>query len=132
MKMAQLRGPKTGRRASPAERHLARNLVVLFRQAQNTTTGKLCVNPTDAVEDQVWLDGNDPEYLLRVLEDFSETGSFGLVGPMYESIRNLPLRIQYRRGRDAGLTHQSVVEQLALEHNFSTRTIERKISTDKS
>jgi hypothetical protein len=91
----------------------------------------LCVNPEDEPESQTWLDGNDPGPLLSVLTNFAEHGTFAQVGDIYDSIRLLPLRHAYRLGRQAGKTHESVVQDLAIVFRLSTRTIERKVRTDK-
>ena len=123
--MAALRKPKPGRRASFDERRIASEWVNLYRAAQSAPDGRLCLNPDDEAEAQTWIDGNDPEHLLRMLEEFSRHGTFENVGDTADSIRLLPLRCDYRRARETGQSHQDAVEELAEKHHVSTRTIER-------
>ncbi len=125
-----MRQPKTGRRANENERKHAREWVSFYRMAQAEPGGRLCLNPEDPPDEQTWIDGNDPEYLLRMLEDFSEHGTFEPVGVLATSIQLLPLRMEYKRARASGKTHEKAVQALADCYNLSTRTIERKLRTD--
>lgn len=127
-----MRIPKIGRRATDDEKAEARNWVELYRKAQQVPGGRLCLNPDDAPEEQVWIDGRDPEPLLRIMEDFAELGTFQQSGGAYDSIRLWPLRAEYQQARQAGETHESVIDRLADKHKISTRSIERKVSTDKA
>lgn len=129
--MAQIGKPNTGRLASKEEREHAWQWVELYRKAQQSPGGRLCLNPEDHPDEQTWIDGNDPEHLLRMLENFALHGTFEHVGPVYESIRLLPLRHAYHRARESGDTHEATIERLADEYKRSTRTIERKVRTDK-
>ncbi len=130
--MASISKPKIIRRANPIDREKARDFVALFRKAQKEPDGRICLNPDDEPEIQTWLDVRNPEPLLLMLEDFAEHGTFQAVGPLYESIRLLPLRHAYRSAREGGQSHQDAVATLAEIYHLSTRTIERMVRTDKS
>jgi hypothetical protein len=123
---------KTGRRANDDERQAARKWVELYRQAQQAPSNRLCLNPDDEPDIQTWIDATDPDPLLSILENFAEHGTFEQVGELFNSIRLLPMRHAYREGRRAGETHESMVQKLADEYGLSSRTIERKVSADKS
>jgi hypothetical protein len=129
--MAQIGKPKTGRRASMNDRMQAQQWGELYRKAQKAPGGMLCLNPEDDPDLQTWLDGNDPEHLLQMLEHFARHGTFELVGLVHDSIRLLPLRVEYREMRAAGSTHEATVLKLAEKYALSTRTIERKVRTAK-
>lgn len=129
--------PTSGRRASfnSIDRQTAREWAALYRKAQGEPGGLLCLNPGDEPEIQTWIDGNDPEHLLWMLERFAERGTFELVGPLMESIHLLPLRMEYTRRRAAGERHSAIVEDLAEKQaggGVSSRTIERWVQHEKS
>jgi aryl carrier-like protein len=130
--MSLIRKPKAGRRAQDADKEHAQIWVNLYKKAQMEEGGMLCLNPEDLPEEQAWLDGNDPEQLLRMLEDYAKRGTFALVDEPYDSIRLMPLRNEYRAARKAGQTHEQVIRDLADRYYQSTRTIERKVRADKS
>ena len=123
---------KTGRRANSKERKIAREWVELYRQASKEPNGLLCLNPNDEPELRDWLDAKDPTHLLDMLENFSKNGTFQQVGPLYESINLLPIRMQFKRLRSEGKTYQESIAILAEEERVDSRTIERWLSTDKS
>jgi hypothetical protein len=126
-----MRNTKTGRRASELDRKLARYWVNEYRQAQALPGGRRCVNPEDDEEARSWLDGNCPELLLDLLEHFAEEGTFADVGEFKDGTDRMLLRASYRTLREAGLTHEGSINKLADEYHYSTRTIERKLATDK-
>lgn len=130
--MASISKPKITRRATSTDREKARDLVELFRKAQKEPDERICLTPDEEPEMQTWLDGRNPEPLLLMLEDFAEHGTFQAVGPLYESIRLLPLRHAYRKAREGGQSHQDVVATLSDMYSLSTRTIERMVRTDKA
>jgi hypothetical protein len=126
---------KSGRRAAVdgPDRKTALEWVDLYRRAQSAPGGQLCLNSDDELEDQVWIDGNDPEHLLRLLENFAMHGIFEQVGELTDSIRLLLLRHAYRESRRSGKTHTKTVEELAEIYHLSERTIERYVRvTDKT
>jgi hypothetical protein len=122
-----MRKRKTGRRANANDREIAKKWVDLYRKAQQLSDGRICLNPEDAPEDQAWLDGNDPELLLRMLEQFAEHGTFELVGGLFEGIRTLALREEYKALRATGRNYKEAMAVLADEHHADPRTIERKL-----
>ena len=122
---------KTGRRASEFERHTAQVWVDLYRKAQAQPGGRFCVNPEDEPETQTWIDGNDPEHLLLMLDDFAKHGTFNLSGETYEAIALLPTRMKFKKLRAAGSSYEDAVATLSIECNVSTRTMERWLRTDK-
>lgn len=125
---------KTGRRAKVdmPDRETAREWVDLYRRAQSASDGQVCLNLDAEREEQVWVDGNDPEHLLRLLENFAAHGTFEPVGKLIDSIRLLPLRQDYLEARRSGKTHQKAVEKLGDVYHLSPRTIERYVRvTDK-
>lgn len=124
--------PKTGRRAGLSERQKAQFWVDLYREAQAQPEGRLCVNPEDEPEIQAWVDGNDPKYLLSVLDDFARNGTFELVGDTYDAIARLPMRMRFRKLRAAGSTYDAAVFTLSEEYNVSTRTMESWLRTEKT
>lgn len=126
-----IRKPKTGRRAGENDRQIAKELVDEYRKAQAQPGGKLCLNPQDDPDEQTWLDGNDPEHLLRILEGFSEHGTFEQVGPTMDSIRLLPLRMEYSRRRDAGERVSAILNDLADRYCKDPKTIDRLIQGKK-
>lgn len=126
---------KSGRRAAVdgPDRKTALEWVDLYRRAQSAPDGQLCLNSDDELEAQVWIDGNDPEHLLRLLENFAMYGTFEQVGELMDSIRLLPLRHAYREARRSGKTHTKTVEELEERYHLSARTIERYVRVnDKS
>ena len=110
---------------------MAREWVDLYRQAQQAPGGRLCLNPDDEPENQAWIDATDPGPLLSMLERFAEHGTFEQTGELFDSIRLLPMRHEYREARQARETHESIVQKLADEYGLTPRTIERKVRTDK-
>lgn len=130
--MASKLKTKTGRRAPHGgiDRTMAREWVDLYRKAQQAPGGSLCLNPDDEPEIQTWINGNDPEHLLSLLENFADHGTFELVGELFDSIRLLPMRDAYRKARGSGQTHESTVTKLAVEYSLDRRTIERKVRND--
>jgi hypothetical protein len=126
-----MRQPKTGRRANEDEREHARVWVDIYRQAQDQPGGTLCLNPDAPSEEQTWIDGNDPEHLLRMLKAFAEHGTFEFVGELADSVRLLPLRMEYKKAIISGTTRAQAIVELAEKYHRSTRAIERYVS-DKS
>lgn len=111
---------------------MARKWVDVYRQAQQAPGGRFCLNPDDEPEIQTWIDATDPGPLLSMLEHFAEHGTFEQTGELFDSIRLLPMRHEYREARQAGETYESTVEKLAEKYRLSPRQIARKVSTDKT
>ena len=126
------RKPKSGRRSGNSDKEIASEWVGLYRQAQQQPNGLLCLNPSDGREEQTWLDGNCPEHLIRMLEDFAKHGTFEYVGELHDSIRTLPLRMEFKNRRKGGDTYENVIADMAEKEHVSTRTLERWLRTDKS
>jgi hypothetical protein len=64
------------RRASQAERDCVRELIDLYRQAEQCPGQRYCLNESDEPELQTFIDFNDTNYLLGRLEHFVATGLF--------------------------------------------------------
>lgn len=111
---------------------MAKEWVDLYRRAQAQPGGQLCLNPEDDPDEQTWLDGNDPEHLLWMLEGFAEHGTFENVGPMMRSVSRWSLRWEYDRRKAAGERHSDIAEALAEKYGATSRTIERWLQRDKS
>ena len=110
---------------------MARQWVDLYRQAEQSPGGRYCLNPDDEPEIQAWIDATDPIPLLALLENFSEHGTFEHVGELFDSIRLLILRHEFREERRAGETYESTVKKLADKYKLEARTIERKVAPTK-
>jgi hypothetical protein len=126
------RKPKTGRRANNSDREIAKEWAELYRQAQQQPNGLLCLNPSDNKEEQTWLDGNCPNHLIHMLERFAEHGTFAQVGGLFNSIRHLPLRMEFKKRREGGESYEKAIADMADKYSVSTRTMERRVRTDKS
>ncbi len=125
------RKPKTGRLADAHARRIARDWVDLYREAQAQPEGRLCLNPDAPLCEQTWLDGNDPEHLLRMLEQFATAGTFELVGEAYASIRLLSVKFRFKTLCDEGYPRAEAIRQLAEAQHVDERTIERWLVNDK-
>ena len=126
------RKPKTGRLADAHARRIARDWVDLYREAQSQPDGRLCLNPDAPSCEQTWLDGNDPEDLLGVLEQFACAGTFEQVGEAYDSIRLLPVRMRFKSLCAEGYPRFEAIRQLAEAEHVDERTIERWLVNDTS
>lgn len=135
-----MRKTKTGRRCGKDERARARELVELYRAAQAAPGGRLCLNPDDEPEIQTWIDGSDPELLLRYLADFAEHGTFAWVDTIgvYELLTRSDARRRLAEVRQERAQNPKVrngekglpdpMETVAKELNLSKRTLERILS----
>ena len=123
--------PKTGRRANQDECDIARDWVELYRTAQSQPGGSLCLNPADEPDEQTWIDGNDPDHLLSMLERFAKHGTFKHVGKESISIHWFLMRLEFKKMRANRVSYANAVALLAEKHSCSERTIERRLRTDK-
>lgn len=121
---------KTGRRRDDDERKFARELVALYRKAQQAPGGWLCVNPDDPQDEQTWIDGNDPDRLLMHLEAFAKHGTFVFIDTIglrdflfnQEATRLLAVEREKRKIKDKSAVHtkgalgpiEAVAKQLGL------------------
>lgn len=121
--------PKIGRRATSDDRQIAADWVELYRKAMASPNGSYCLNPDDPLEEQTYLHADNVEFLLSLLSDFSETGTFKR--PNSPMGAHFILRWDFDALRAKGMTHENAVEMLADKNACSTRTIERRL-TDKS
>ncbi len=118
---------KPGRRAGPVDRQIAADWLGLYRKAQAQPGGRLCLNPDDDPAEQTWLNGNDPEQLLLMLEQFSEHGTFAFVSDHDVSIQEMLIRMSFKEMRGNGTTSGEAIEKLASEYSASVKTIERVV-----
>lgn len=125
-----MREPNTGRRSNEEERAIAQNWVNLYRQAQKLPDGRLCLNPKDEPELQTFINGNDPEHLLRLLEGFAEHGALKFVGSSV--FGRMLLRMEFNTLRQTGHSYEKAIGLLADRYHKSARTIARDIAPDKS
>lgn len=114
---------KSGRTANFIAREMAADLVEMYRLAQSQPNGRYCLNPEDEYECQTFIDGNDPEFLLAALENFSKNGTF------VAKIDVEPILIldAFRKLRVTGMTYENTVEELRIKFHKSESTIARKI-----
>lgn len=139
--MATSRKPKTGRRAQRDSLDVqeARTWAASYREAQSAPGGRLCLNPKDRPEEQTWLDGNDPEPLIRMLEHFAKYGTFvwqddigvnDFLNRHHAMSRLVEVRQERKqkpKARDGERGISSPVEQVAKEMNLGARTFERLV-----
>jgi hypothetical protein len=137
--MVTVRNLKTGRRAQrdSLDVQQARSWAAIYRDAQRAPGGMLCLNPDDQPEEQTWLDGNSPEYLISMLEHFAKYGTFvwqdeiGLndfINREHAMRRLAEVRQERKQkpmARDSERGLPSPVEQVAEEMNLGKRTFER-------
>lgn len=120
---------KTGRRADDTERTIAADWVALYRQAQQSPNGYVCVNPEDDPDIQVSLYADDVDTLLFLLEGFAYTGTFQNVDR--HGFDGLFLNASFERMRNEGMGYTEAIHALAEKHHCSTRTIERRLPTKR-
>ena len=116
---------KTGRRASTDDRDRARELVALYRMAEQSPDGEHCVNPNDEPELHAVVRFSDPEYLLFMLERFAEHGTFADVDTSIED--RFMLQHEMKKLRASGLSYYDALAQLEVRHGASRSTIERAL-----
>ena len=109
----------------------------LYRAAQSEQKGRLCLNPEDPFEEQTWIDGNNPEHLLDLLENFAQHGTMAMIDAM--GIQEFVLRIeantrlkelraeyaQIRRNLNGEKAVWTPMQRLAREFGKSQRAMER-------
>lgn len=120
---------KTGRRAGPEDRKHAAEWARLYRTAQQSPSRRVCVNPEDAPEEHTYLYADDIGHLLELLERFAETGTFQNVD--HDHIAQTLLRWEFNRLRKE-MCYSDAIATLAQQHSCSERSIERRLSPDKS
>lgn len=120
---------KTGRRADDTERKIAADWVALYRQAQQSPEGYVCVNPEDDSDEHVNLYADDVDTLLYLLEGFADTGTFKNVDR--HGFDGLNLNTSFQRMRSEGMGYTEAIHALAEKHHCSTRTIERRLPTKR-
>jgi hypothetical protein len=126
--MKRIRQPKTGRLASTDEQEIARQWVRLYRKAELSSDGKICLNPDAKPEIQEWFDSKNPEPLLKMLENFVAYGTFKDVGEETAARERFMFYVRYRFARQNGESHATVVEKMAEEWGLSEKTIERHLA----
>lgn len=114
---------KSGRTANFIAREMAADLVEMYRLAQSQPNGRFCLNPEDEYECQTFIDGNDPEFLLAALENFSKNGTFV---PKID-VEPMLLHDAFRKLRVTGMTFENAVAELGSKFHKSESTIARKI-----
>jgi len=119
--------PKTGRRASESERDRAREWASLYRQAQAEPGGRLCLNPDDEPEIQEWFDGNDPEFLLSLLDGFAQTGTFTPVDGA-KAASSISINHALKQARADGASYEAAIEAMANKYGRSESVIARTVS----
>lgn len=120
---------KTGRLADQDERDIVAELVKLYRQAQASPDGRVCVNPEDDPEEQTNIYADDVDYLLYVLEGFVQTGTFKNTDR--HGFADMFLRGDLDRLKKTGMGYTEAVNALAERHHCSPRTIERRLNPTK-
>lgn len=121
----RVKGIKTGRRAGEYDRQRARELVELYRLAQDSLDGRYCLNPGNEPEDQAFIEYTNPDFLLSALAGFAEHGTFHYIDQL--GIRNIELRLEFEALRPTVRNNEEAIEMLANKHNASVRTIERRL-----
>jgi len=118
---------KTGRRADLAERERAMAWVTIYRQAACHPEKRHCLNPDDEPEIRSYIDADDVQPLLALLENFAAHGTFAHIPSI--DIDRLLLRDALEKMRKEGATYQESVEKLSAENpRFgTTRNLERII-----
>ena len=119
-----MRQKKTGRRASPEERARAKELVDLYRLAEQSPGQRHCLNPESPPEEQEFFYANVEE-LLAVLEGFARNGTFEFVEAVEFEI--LDIYFEVKDLRENGLTREEAVAAVAEKHHKSCRQIEREL-----
>ena len=120
---------KTGRRADDTERKIAADWVALYRQAQLSPDGWVCVNPEDDPENQVSLYADDTDFLIGMLESFAEHGTFKNVDR--HGLADMLLSWEFHDLKNKGHGYTEAIHALAEKHHCSTRTIERRLPTKR-
>lgn len=126
--MKRIRPPKTGRLASTDEREIARQWVRLYREAQISPDGKICLNPEAKPAIQNWFDSKNPEPLLQMLENFATYGTFKDVGEETAARERFMFFVHYQFARQRGESHTSIIRKLAEDLGLTEKTIERQIN----
>jgi hypothetical protein len=109
------------RRAPQPLRDEAAKWAKLYRNAQ-AAGGRLVVNPDDDPEDHLRFDGTDPEFLIRLLEDFAATGRFT------EPIDTRPMEAKRRAASMPGTSQSARVKAVMKEFSTGDRNAQRLLS----
>lgn len=121
-----MKKPKTGRLINDDERAIAASWVSEYRKAQQAPNHRICLNPKNAPEEQSFLDYNDPEPLLHLLETIASQGTMVNV-TMAVMVNNLIANMAVKALRQQGKTRMAAIEIVAAAQGVSVRTIERII-----
>lgn len=120
---------KTGRRAGEDDRRIAAEWVALYKQAQQSPDGYVCVNPEDKPDLHTNLYADDVDLLLSILQDFAGNGTFQNVDS--HGFDAMLLNMEYKRLRKSGVGYTDAIAELAENKNCATRTIERRLPTNR-
>jgi hypothetical protein len=101
----------------------------LYRSAQQSPAKSVCVNPEDDPEEHTYLHANNIDFLLILLERFAETGTFQDTD--HDKVGLTLLRWTFNRLRES-MSYSDALATLAQQHSCAERTIERRLSPDKS
>lgn len=126
--MKRIRPPKTGRLPNPDELQIAKDWVFLYREAKKSPGGRICLNPDAESKNQQWLDGNDSEPLLQLLERFATYGTFKDISEETAAHERFMLFASYLFALQSGQSRSSIIVQLAEKLNLDQRTVERQLS----
>ena len=122
-----MKKPKTGRLINDEERAIAASWVSLYRQAEQASNQRICINPEMEAELQQTLDYNDPKPLLSLLETIASQGTLIDVN-MTVMVNNLIANTAVIALRKQGKTRMEAIEIVSAEQGVSVRTIERIIT----
>lgn len=114
---------KLGRRASDEERKYVKDWVLLFKEAQKQPGERLCVNPEAPHEERTYFYATT-DFLLKLLEQFSETGYFRS-GNSYGLYAFL-LGMEFKDLRKT-MGYTDAISTLAERHHCDPRTIENHL-----
>lgn len=115
-----------GRRASEYDRARARELVTIYRLAQQSPDGEHCLNPTDEPEVHSFVRKDDVEFLLYMLDRLAEHGTFAPVDTSIED--RFLLQHGLKALQASGLSYYDAIAQLEERHGVSRSTIERRLA----
>lgn len=117
---------KTGRLINDNNRAIAVSWISEYRKAQQAPNQRICLNPKDALEEQSFLDYNDPEPLLHLLETIANQGTMIDV-KMAVMVNDMIANEAVKTWRKQGKTRMEAIEIVSAGQGVSVRTIERII-----
>ena len=119
-----MKKPKTGRLINAKERTIAAKWVIEYRKAQKEPNQRLCLNEKDEPDCQVFLNYNDPEPLLHLLDTIAKQGTLIDV-KMAVMVNDLLVNEAVIALRQQGKTRNDAIAIVATRKHVSVRTIER-------